>query len=114
VTAAKYRNAGWTEEELSFIRDHPTMPPIELAKWLPGRTLNACAQARFRLDGRKPPKPTEYDKKLPGDYIEQLSLFLVEDFECMEIWARWHGYATWETLGIDERGFVHVRCTAKG
>jgi hypothetical protein len=114
VTAAKYRNACWTEAELSFIREHPMMPPIELAQWLPGRTLNACAQARFRLDGRKPPKPDAYEIKVPGDYIEQLSLFLVEDFECMEIWARWHGYATWETLGIDERGFVHVRCTAKG
>jgi hypothetical protein len=114
VTAAKYRNAAWTEDELNFIREHPMMPPIELAEWLPGRTLNACAQARFRLDGRKPPKPTEYAVKAPGDYLEYLAIYLVEDFECMEIWARWHGYATWEALGRDERGWIHVRCTAKG
>ena len=67
MTHVKYRNAGWTEAELGFIRDHPTMPPKELAEWLPGRSLAACAQARFRLDGRKPARPDAYAVKAPGD-----------------------------------------------
>jgi hypothetical protein len=115
VTAHKYRNAAWTEAELDLIRNNLHLSPIELAKLFEGnRTLAACSQARFRLDGRKAAKLVEYAKKPPGEYIEHLSLFLVEDYECMEIWTRWNGYATWETLGIDERGYVHVRCTAKG
>lgn len=114
MTHVKYRNAAWTEEELGFIRDHPMMPPKELAEWLDGRSLAACAQARFRLDGRKPPRPDSYAVKAPGKYDEKLSQFLVEDFECMEIWARWHGYATWEVLGQDDGGWMLVRCTAKG
>lgn len=114
MTHVKYRNAAWSEEELNFIRDHPMMPPLELAEWLPGRSLAACAQARFRLNGRKPARPDAYEVKVPGEYDEKLSIFLVEDFECMEIWARWHGYATWEVLGQDDRGWMLVRCTAKG
>ena len=137
MTAHKYRNAGWTQEEMDLILDNLNLSPIELAKVFedrrtaaeraypeltpaeldkvcPGRTLAAVSQAKFRLVGRKPPKRVAYDVKDPGEYIEHLSRYLVEDFECMEIWARWHGYATWVTLGIDERGFVHVRCTAKG
>jgi hypothetical protein len=115
MTAHKYRNAGWTEAEMDLIRDNINLSPIELAKLFEGtRTLAAVSQAKFRLAGRKPAKVVEYEVKAPGDYIEHLSLFLVEDFECMGIWARWHGYATWELMSTDERGFAHVRCTAKG
>jgi hypothetical protein len=115
MTAHKYRNAGWTQAEMDLILDNLNLSPIELAKLFEGtRTLAAVSQAKFRLAGRKLPKPVAYEVKDPGDYIEHLSSLLVEDFECMEIWARWHGYATWESLGIDERGFMHVRCTAKG
>ena len=115
MTAHKYRNAAWTEEELDLIRANLHLSPIDLAKLFEGRrTLAACSQARFRLDGRKPALAPEYAVKAPGAYIEHLSLFLVEDYECMEIWTRWNGYATWDVMGTDDRGYVHVRCTAKG
>lgn len=114
MTAIKYRNAPWSEAELDFIRSHPEMPPKVLAEHMADRTLAACAQARFRLDGRKPARRDAYAVKVPGDYIEFLSPYLVEDFDCMEIWARWNGYATWDVLGQDDRGWIHLRCTAKG
>lgn len=114
MTAAKYRNAGWSEAELDLIRSNLALTPIELARLFPNRTLAACSQARFRLDGRKPARRDAYAVKIPGDYIEFLSPYLVEDFDCMEIWARWNGYATWDVLGQDEHGWVHMRCIAKG
>jgi hypothetical protein len=109
-----YWGAGWTEPELQFVRDHPEMLPRELARHLPNRSLASCAQARFRLDGRKPPRQDAYAVKVPGNYVECLSSYLVEDLSCMEIWVRWNGYATWKVLGKDERGWVHLLCTAKG
>lgn len=114
MTAFKYRNAGWSEEELERIRANSHLTPIELAKLFPNRTLAACSQARFRIDGRKPPKPVAYLVKPPGDYEERLCEFLVDDFECMGIWLKWNGYASHRVLGRDERGWVIVLCTSKG
>lgn len=109
-----YRGTAWTEAEITIVRDNPELFPKDLVKFLPGRTHNAIAQVRFRLDGRKAAIKPEYAVKVPGKYVECLSHYLVQDFECMEIWARWNGYATWEVLEMDERGWVRVRCTAKG
>lgn len=107
------RRGRWYGWEIDIVRDHPELMPRELAELLPGRTVDACAQARFRLDGRKPPKVGEFLVKDPGEYIELLSSFLVEDFECMGIWMKWNGYASFRVLEMDTRGFVHCLCTAK-
>jgi hypothetical protein len=113
LTAAKYRNAGWTETELSLIRDNPQMTPRELSEHLGNRTLNACAQARFRLDGRKAALVPEYAVKAPGEYTETLSAYLVDEFDCLEIWMKWNGYAAWRETSRDELGWVNFICTAK-
>jgi hypothetical protein len=113
MTAAKYRNAGWTEDELSFIRSNPQMTPRELSEVLTNRTLNACAQARFRLDGRKPAKPDEYLVKEPGEYAEHLADLLVDDFECLEIWLKWNGYVSGREVSRSLNGWVTLICTAK-
>jgi hypothetical protein len=113
LTAAKYRNAGWTEAEMSFIREHPELTPKELSEHLTNRTLNACAQARYRLDGRKPDVKPEYAVHEPGEYTEHLADLLVDEFDCLEIWMKWNGYAAWREVSRDRCGWVTLSCTAK-
>lgn len=117
MTAPKYRNAGWSEFELNFIRDHKEMTPAVLSDELEllgyHRTLNACAQARFRLDGRKPPKPVEYAVHEPGDHVEHLADLLVDDWECLAIWLKWNGYASSREASRSLNGWVTLICTAK-
>lgn len=57
-----------------------------------------------------PPEPAV---KPPGDYAEVLSDYLVDEFECMAIWLRWNGYASYKEVSRDTRGWVTVTCTAK-
>jgi hypothetical protein len=113
LTAAKYRNAGWSEAELDLIRANLSLSPIELAKLFPNRTLAACSQARFRLDGRKPPKPVEYAVHEPGDHVEHLADLLVDDWECLAIWLKWNGYASSREASRSLNGWVTLICTAK-
>jgi hypothetical protein len=39
--------------------------------------------------------------KEPGDYTEVLHDWLVDEFDAMETWLRWNGYASYEVLKRD-------------
>ena len=108
------RGAPWTDAELEILGAHPELTARELKALLPGRTSQAIGNMR----GRRFPTQQAIEKAEPavkaaGDYEECLSSYLVEDFECMEIWRRWNGYAAHRVLDVDERGWVRVLCTAK-
>jgi hypothetical protein len=106
----------WSGDELDFIRDTMDRPVSEVASAL-GRSEASVEQARTRSrHGREEAVAAVPLVKSPGEYIETLSAYLVDDWECMEIWMRWNGYAAYRELSRDPGGvFGHVTvlCTAK-
>lgn len=113
----------WSDAELAILRDNPHLPTSVLKARLPNRSSMAIGNKRkwfsdnpVKCEGT-PENPEVPPTKDPGDYIETLSSLLVEDFECMEIWCKWNGYASWRELGRDMGvgafGVVSVLCTAK-
>lgn len=99
----------WSEEEKQFIRDHPELSISQLAILLPERTTQAVGNMRKRLELNEEGPPV----KPAGDYLETLAAYLVDEFDCMEIWAKWNGYASWRELSRTRFGWVTLLCTAK-
>jgi hypothetical protein len=105
----------WTAAELAVVAAHPGMTSGELAALLPGRSSQAVGNLRARHFGRHGnvvPRD-EPQVKEPGEYTEHLSAYLVDEFECMEIWLKWNGYASYREAGRDKYGWVTLVCTAK-
>lgn len=103
----------WSEAELAVLKANPDLTSRELTKLLPGRTGQAIGNMRLR---HCPNPKTDLDQpviKPPGDYLELLAAYLVDDFECLEIWARWNGYASYREISRDELGWVTLVCQAK-
>lgn len=90
------------------------MTARKLTELLPGRTPQAIGNMRLRhcpqplASVRAQPAVRE-----PGDYVETLSAYLVDEWECLEIWLRWNGYSHHKELGRDRLGWVTLLCTAK-
>lgn len=111
MTRAMGRGPSWAAEEIAVVRDHPEMTAQAIHEaCLPNRTPAAIRNMRdqLRQGGAKPAV------KEPGDYVEILAALLADDWECMEIWARWNGYSSWRVLSVDTQGWCTLLCTAKG
>lgn len=89
------------------------MTAKQLTELLPGRTAQAIGNVRARQSHYQDSGLPDFPVKDPGDYVETLSSYLVDEFECLEIWLKWNGYATCRELTRDERGWVTLLCTAK-
>lgn len=110
---ARHRGPEWTAEELAIVAANPRLPTRELKLLLPGRSPQSIGLIR-RRSGRLGGIPEEHPPvKDAGDYVEVLSHYMTDDFELMEIWLYWNGYATWRELSRDRRGWVTMVCTAK-
>lgn len=111
----------WTDEELELLRETLNLPSKEVCEVL-GRSEQSVRNARIRVKRaagipvHKAVNPTVEipPVKAPGDYIELLDEFIVSDAECMRIWLKWNGYASYRTLDCDKFGWVSLLCTAKG
>lgn len=99
----------WTPEEMEVLRANPHLTAKQLAELLPGRNAASVGNKRWQQKEAREKPPV----KNPGDYIETLSSYLVDEFDCMEVWAKWHGYAAWRELSRDSFGWVTLCCTAK-
>ena len=109
--------AAWTDAELEILFAHPGLTARELCKFLPGRSPQAVGNMRARRMGHRGGRGAVLAvtpvSKAAGEYRETLSSYLVDDFECMEIWLKWNGYASHKELSRDERGWVSLLCIAK-
>lgn len=104
------RGPDWTDAELAIVRCNLHLSAAQIAAKLPGRSRSALSNVRLRLLKAPETPPV----KAPGDYVETLSEFIVDDFDCMQIWMKWNGYACYRELRREQRGFyVQVLCTAK-
>ena len=108
------RASVWTDEELAILDANPELSAAQVAKLLPGRSGQAVGNKRanrhrggFAYQREQPPVIE------PGEYIETLWALLVDDFEIMGVWLKWHGYASYRELGRDRFDWVTVLCTAK-
>jgi len=123
VHSTRGRRGDWSEAELAILAAHPDLSTKDLAARLPGRTPQSIGNKRkwFSEDPTKcegtPTIPDVPASKEPGDYLETLSPLLVDDFDCLDIWLRWNGYATCRELCRDLKvgafGLVTLLCTAK-
>lgn len=110
------RAVPWSDEELAIVAANPARTAVSLMPELPGRSAQAIGNMRRSLGVRSAPIAVEPPVKPAGDYVETLSAYLVEDFECMQIWLKWNGYASYRELNRDMKGvfgYVTVLCTAK-
>ena len=108
------RASVWTDEELVILDAHPELSASQMSKMLPGRSAQAVGNKRanrgrggFAYQREQPPVIA------PGEYIETLWAYLVDDFEIMGIWLKWHGYASFRELTRNHLDWVTVLCTAK-
>lgn len=108
------KGSTWSEEELATLREHPELSASKMSALLPGRTSQAIGNMRMRRfptdlvrEHAQPPV------KAPGDYVETLSAYLTDEFECLHIWLKWNGYATCRELQRTRLGWVTLLCTAK-
>jgi hypothetical protein len=103
------RGTTWSDEDMALVQEHYG-DLAAMRRLFPGRTLSAIrnAQARARYQDREKPPV-----KPPGTYIHVLAGLLVDEFECMEIWCKWNGYASYKVLGRDRLDYVTVACQAK-
>lgn len=101
----------WTQDELAIVSAHlDEMPGDIQEKYLPGRPASAIRNKWYELK-RAEVRPAV---KAPGDYLEVLAAFFTDEFDCMEIWLRWNGYASCRVLSTDALGWSTLLCTAKG
>lgn len=111
----------WTADELAILAANPGMTTKALASMLPERSVQAIGNKRkwYSDDPQKCDDDVHAQKppvKPPGEYEEVLGVPLVEDFECMEIWMKWNGYASYREIGRDMEGVfgqVFLVCEAK-
>lgn len=107
----------WTDDELRVLEENPEMSSQRLAGLLPNRTPQAIGNKRNQTFGNRGNAFTaEPPVKPAGDYLETVSAYLVDDFECMQIWLKWNGYASYRELNRDLKGmfgYATVLCTAK-
>jgi hypothetical protein len=105
------RGALWTDEEIDILRGHPDITAQAMhSAYLPNRTPAAIGVMRDRLREREV-RPVV---RSPGVYPEVLAGLLVDDDECMKIWAKWNGYASWDVVSRDSLGWCTLACTAIG
>ena len=109
----KRASGDWTEEELQLIRENPGMSSANLAALMPNRSGRGVGNIRRTLGQSAPKQEDKPAVKAPGDYVETLSAYLVDEFDCMEIWLRWNGYSSYRELSRDHAGWVTILCTAK-
>jgi hypothetical protein len=109
----------WLPEDLALARKAmgEGYGPAALQELFPGRSPQALRNVYQRINrelyGRTGQKEAERAVKAPGDYVETLACYLVEDEECMRIWLDWNGYSKCRKLSRDRRGWVTLLCTAK-
>lgn len=89
------------------------MSASNLAQLLPARTGQAVGQMRRYLGQTAVSQAEMPPLKKPGDYVEILADYLVDEFDCMEIWLRWNGYSSYRELHRTRAGWVTLLCTAK-
>jgi hypothetical protein len=111
------RGENWTPGELEVIAANPGLTSPQLAELLPGRTVSAIGKRRC-YNGNYRSKPEDHPAvKEPGEYLETLTAYFADHFDCLEIWLRWNGYATCRELSRDMKasplGVVTLLCTAK-
>jgi|SRR5580693_2073341 hypothetical protein len=107
------RAVPWSEEELEIVASNPAMTAVALMPQLPGRSAQAIGNMRRSLGVRAAPPAVEPPVKAAGDYLETVSAYLADDFECMQIWLKWNGYASYRELNRDLKGmFGHVTILA--
>lgn len=113
---SKPRNESrWTGAELDLIEENPDLDSRSLAALLPGRTSQAVGNVRSAHFGHRPGVPDEKPVvKAPGQYVETLATFFTEEFELMEIWAKWNGYSSYRIICTTNLGWSTVLCEAKG
>lgn len=107
------RGVIWSLDETEFVLAHPELSDKELSALMRGRSWQAIHNLRCRQAKSYGPESEQPAVKAPGDYVEHLASYLVDDFECMEIWTRWNGYSSFRELSRDDRGWVTVLCQAK-
>lgn len=105
----KPRGDVWTEAELAVIRAHSRDDFTRLYELLPERSPSSIRNKHYHLHNSKTAPLVRH----PGDYVEILSSYLVDEWECLEIWLRWNGYATCKEMSRDRHGWVTLLCTAK-
>jgi hypothetical protein len=109
-----YNGAGWTDAEKEIILANPAMSAPRLMALLPSRSTQAIGNMKRQLLGHKSEVPVDEPMVRPaGDYVETLSHYLVDEWECLAIWLKWNGYHTYRELCRDPRGWVTILCTAK-
>lgn len=108
----------WEPWELELLRASRYARTRDLMERLPGRTMPAIREARRRIwEVAGEHRGDEPLVRAPGDYLETLSAYLLDDWECTRIWMKWNGYAGYRELTRDMSsvfGWVTVLCTAKG
>ena len=110
------RGAPWMDAEIEILRAHSDLSSADLVAYLPQRTAQAIGNLRTRRFGsplHEEDKPTPA-VKAPGEYAEHLADLLVDNWECLEIWLRWNGYASGREVSRSLNGWVTLICTAKG
>lgn len=89
------------------------MSSTNLAALLPGRSGRGVGNIRRTLGQHAVKQVDEPAVKEPGDYVETLACYLVDEFDCLEIWMRWNGYSSYRELSRTHAGWVTLLCTAK-
>ena len=109
------RGPDWSQAEQEIIEAHKGEPLEDLMRMLPGRSESAVRNAQYRRPGVK--RTEKYEVKAPGEYLETLSAYFVDEPGCLEIWLRWNGYITGRELNRDMKvsalGIVTLLCEAK-
>lgn len=99
----------WSDQDLELIRQHLDDLPL-LYTLFP---LRSKAAVRNKRDYYRVARELQPAVKAPGDYVEHLSVYLVDDWECLVIWLKWNGYTHHRELSRDRIGWVTLLCTAK-
>jgi hypothetical protein len=112
------RGPEWTDEEIALVRQHRDEPVAIIAALLPHRSVSAIKNVKYRvLDILDHGKTEQPPVKAAGDYIETLSAYFVDDWECLSIWLKWNGYHAYRELsrdmGVGALGIATLLCTAK-
>lgn len=109
----------WTDEEIGVVRGHRDERAEDIVKLLPGRSVSAVKNVKYRvldiLDHGRTEKPRV---KPAGDYVETMSAYFADHWDCLAIWLKWNGYSHHRELSRDMTvgalGIVTILCTSKG